>query len=127
MEELDETERGQGGFGSTSNQGSVPAQASAGIPCAFTNADVELNQEERRRLIRDKVRSREIARERGSSPSERAAPAKRLPDQAIQLWLIDTGCGHDLVSRKEISAIKQMVRTAGKTIVLHTAYGKSGC
>ena len=88
----------------------------SGVPCAFTSADVELNEKERRQVIRDKIRNHEIARERGSSPSERAAPAKKLPDQAIQLWLIDTGCGHDLVSRKEISAIKQMVRAAGQKL-----------
>ena len=57
-------------------------------------------------------------------PSERAAPANHVPEHTIHLWLIDTGCGHDLVSRKEIAAVKDMVRKAQHTIILHTANGK---
>ena len=34
---------------------------------------------------------------------------------------MDTGCGHDLVSRSEIMAVKHLIRQAGRSIVLHTA------
>ena len=76
------------------------------------------------RAIHDRIRDQEIVRERGSLPEERAAPANRHPEQVIQLWLIDTGCGHDLVSRRELAAVKDMVRKAQQTIILHTANGK---
>ena len=39
------------------------------------------------------------------------------------MWLIDTGCGHDLVGSQEIRQVKNLVRTAGKALILHTANG----
>ena len=78
-----------------------------------------------RQSLHNKIKRQEEARERDSVPAERAAATRRLPDQAIKLWLIDTGCGHDLVSRRELSAIKHMIRLAKDVIVLHTANGKA--
>ena len=63
-------------------------------------------------------------RVKGALPEERAAPDNRQAEQVIQLWLIDTGCGHDLVSRRELTAVKDMMRKAQQTIILHTANGK---
>ena len=41
-----------------------------------------------------------------------AAPCESPP--IVQMWLIDTGCGNDLVSRKEAAALKDFVRKGGE-------------
>ena len=39
------------------------------------------------------------------------APAKTA-STAVKLWLIDTGCGHDLVARRELRALRKLIREA---------------
>ena len=43
----------------------------------------------------------------------------------VKMWLIDSGCGHDLVSRAEIAGVKHLVRRASKPLVFNTADGKA--
>ena len=38
-------------------------------------------------------------------------------------WLIDTGCGHDLVGLEEVKALKRLFRAAGITVKFQTANG----
>ena len=81
----------------------------------YTSTTLELSMTEGHDLalprasLHDRIRDYEIARERGSLPQERAAPANGIAEHTIQLWLIDTGCGHDLLSRRELTAVKDMV------------------
>eukprot|EP00969_Alexandrium_andersonii_P202110 8930799-Alexandrium_andersonii.AAC.1 len=50
-----------------------------------------------------------------------AAPAKRL--SKVDLWLIDTGCGHDLVSREHANQMNRWIRRAAEPIQFSTANG----
>ena len=39
------------------------------------------------------------------------------------MWLVDTGCGYDLVSKREVALMKRFVEKAKHTITFHTANG----
>ena len=39
------------------------------------------------------------------------------------MWLVDTGCGYDLVSKREVVLMKRCVEKAKHTITFHTANG----
>ena len=39
------------------------------------------------------------------------------------MWLVDTGCGYDLVSKRETTLIKRFVSKATVPITFHTANG----
>ena len=39
------------------------------------------------------------------------APAKTA-SAAVKLWLIDTGCGHDVVARWELRSLENLIREA---------------
>ena len=41
----------------------------------------------------------------------------------VKLWLIDTGCGHDLVSRRHALQMKKFIQRASKPITFQTAGG----
>ena len=41
----------------------------------------------------------------------------------VQMWLVDTGCGYDLVSKREVALMKICVEKAKHTITFHTANG----
>ena len=58
-----------------------------------------------------------------SSPGLNAAAARVLPTDVVKLWLMDTGCGHDLVSEGEISGHRPELRLANKPMVFNTAGG----
>ena len=77
-----------------------------------------------RESLRQKIEALSSARAPGAQPVERAAPAKHRNEHVVDMWLMDTGCGHDLVSRHEIRAVKHLIRRAGRAIVLHTANDK---
>ena len=42
----------------------------------------------------------------------------------IRMWLIDTGCGHDLVARRELKGLKRLIRQAGIPLNFSTANGE---
>ena len=44
-------------------------------------------------------------------------------ESPIATWLIDTGCGHDLVGLEEIKALKRLFRAAGIPVKFQTANG----
>ena len=44
-------------------------------------------------------------------------------ESPIVSWLIDTGCGHDLVGIEEIKALKRMFKAAGIPVSFQTANG----
>ena len=39
------------------------------------------------------------------------------------MWLVDTGCGYDLVSKREVALTKRFVEKGTHTITFHTAKG----
>ena len=39
------------------------------------------------------------------------------------MWLVDTGCGYDLASKREVALMKTFVEKAKHTITFHTANG----
>ena len=39
------------------------------------------------------------------------------------MWLVNTGCGYDLVSKREVALMKRFVEKAMHTITFHTANG----
>ena len=39
------------------------------------------------------------------------------------MWLLDTGCGYDIVSKREVALMKRFVDKARHTITFHTANG----
>ena len=42
----------------------------------------------------------------------------------VKLWLIDTGCGHDLVARRELKALRRLIREAKIPLNFFTANGE---
>ena len=42
---------------------------------------------------------------------------------AVRLWLMDTGCGNDLVDRREIHALRRLIRRSNFPCTFKTANG----
>ena len=55
--------------------------------------------------------------------AERALLAK--PKSGVKLWLIDTGCGHDLIGKTELKACKALAKRAKVPIMFSTANGQT--
>ena len=43
----------------------------------------------------------------------------------VKEWLIDTGCGNDLLSKRDVASVKEYVRKAKRPVVFHTANGST--
>ncbi|MFM7985455.1 MAG: hypothetical protein ACKPKO_39685, partial [Candidatus Fonsibacter sp.] len=43
----------------------------------------------------------------------------------VREWLIDTGCGHDLLSKHEVAPYKEFVQKAKSPVVFNTANGST--
>jgi len=54
-----------------------------------------------------------------------AASCGSVPANVIKLWLMDTGCGHDLVSERDLKQHSHKCRLADKPITFNTAGGPS--
>ena len=54
-----------------------------------------------------------------------AMPAKLGRAGIVTLWLIDTGCGHDLVSMKDLGADMAHILVADRPLTFNTANGKT--
>eukprot|EP00969_Alexandrium_andersonii_P093716 4139884-Alexandrium_andersonii.AAC.1 len=52
-----------------------------------------------------------------------AVPAKQ--QHAVKMWLIDTGCGHDLVAKPHALMPKRFIRRSEKPIAFATANGNT--
>ena len=61
----------------------------------------------------------------GVSLKHPALQVGATPDSPIQQWLIDTGCGHDLVAIREVRALQAMFRKANIPIMFETPGGKT--
>ena len=48
-----------------------------------------------------------------------------MRETTITLWLVDTGCGHDLVSKADVYAVKRFLKAAPEVITFQTANGPS--
>ena len=59
----------------------------------------------------------------GPDGEANAQPAKAAGKANVDLWLVDTGCGSDLIEKSEIRNLKPFVAHAAKTITFHTANG----
>ena len=68
------------------------------------------------RRIREK-----IARMAEERAGHAAAPVKH--QEVVKLWLVDTGCGFDLVSREHARALKRWIKRASKPVQFATANG----
>ena len=55
----------------------------------------------------------------------KAQPARATGKASVELWLVDTGCGSDLIDKYEIRNLKQFVTRAVKTITFVTANGRT--
>ena len=53
----------------------------------------------------------------------KAASAESRARCAVKLWLVDTGCGNDLVDRAEVHALRKMFRLSAKPCNFKTANG----
>ena len=53
------------------------------------------------------------------------AAIRRKPSSDIKLWLFDTGCGHDLVSKRDVSHLLRRVHPAVEPLYLKTANGRT--
>ena len=51
--------------------------------------------------------------------------AKPTRKYYVKLWLVDTGCGHDLVSLKSVRELENMFKTGGSEVVFATANGST--
>ena len=54
-----------------------------------------------------------------------ALNAKGVPKSPLKYWLIDSGCGHDLVGLKEVQALQKMFKLAAMPITFVTANGET--
>jgi hypothetical protein len=73
--------------------------------------------------LKEKIRQRAQARERGATPAFKKRDFNFVKCGMVKEWLVDTGCGYDLVSQNEIGLIKRFVSKAKVPITFHTANG----
>jgi len=69
------------------------------------------------------IRQRAQARERGATPAFKKRDFNFVKCGMVKEWLVDTGCGYDLVSQRETGLIKRFVSKAKVPITFHTANG----
>ncbi|MFM7978722.1 MAG: hypothetical protein ACKPKO_05350, partial [Candidatus Fonsibacter sp.] len=43
----------------------------------------------------------------------------------IKEWLIDTGCGNDILSKRDVVSVKDYIKKAKRPVVFHTANGST--
>ena len=63
------------------------------------------------------------ARERGATLAFKKRAFNFVKCGMVKMWLVDTGCGYDLVSKRETAMIKRFVSKAKVPITFHTANG----
>ena len=63
------------------------------------------------------------ARDRGANPAFRQRNFDYVKCGTVKMWLVDSGCGYDLVSKRETAMIKHVVSKAQVPITFHTANG----
>ena len=75
------------------------------------------------KIIRVKIRDRAEAREPGANPAFHKRDLNYAKCGLVKMWLVDTGCGYDLVSMREVALMKRFVEKARHTITFRTANG----
>eukprot|EP00974_Lingulodinium_polyedra_P006260 593440-Lingulodinium_polyedra.AAC.1 len=45
------------------------------------------------------------------------------PQQTVKMWLIDSGCGHDLITKSDAQKLKRFIRRASGAVNFRTANG----
>ena len=69
------------------------------------------------------IKKQAKARERGAIPAFRQRNYDYAKCGMVKMWLVDTGCGYDLVSKREVALMKRFVNKAKHTFTFHTANG----
>ena len=70
-----------------------------------------------------KIQERVEARGPGANPAFHKRDLNYAKCGLVKMWLVDTGCGYDLVSKREVAFMKRFVEKAKRTITVHTANG----
>ena len=76
-----------------------------------------------RKRVRVKIQERAEARGLGANPAFHKRDRNYAKCGLVKMWLVDTGCGYDLVSKREVALMKRFVEKARRTIIFHTANG----
>eukprot|EP00974_Lingulodinium_polyedra_P091557 8874630-Lingulodinium_polyedra.AAC.1 len=61
---------------------------------------------------RAKLRRLEESRQKGSPRAGLSSEVSRDPEPIVKMWLMDTGCGHDLITKSDAQRMKQFIRRA---------------
>ena len=77
------------------------------------------------KVLRTKAQDEKKERAKARGPGANPASRKRNLDYAkcglVKIWPVDTRCGYDLVSKREVAVMKRFVEKAKHTITFHTA------
>ena len=63
------------------------------------------------------------ARERGANPATRKRDLGYAKCGLVKMWRVDTGCGYDLVSKREVALMRRFIGKAKHAITFYTANG----
>ena len=62
------------------------------------------------------LKKRVEAREKGATPASKKRDLDVAKCSLVKLWLIDTGCGYDLVSQRAVALMQRFINNAKRTI-----------
>ena len=93
-----------------------------GVAVAAASPQAENSVENPRKLIILSEPARSVVNGKVVEPPWYvASPA----EGTIKIWLVDTGCGHDLIGKNEVASSGGVCRPAGETLTFNTANGKT--
>ena len=69
------------------------------------------------------IPQRDQARERGATFAFKQRDLNLVKCGMVKMWLVDTGCGYDIVAKRETALIKRFVSKAKVPITFRTANG----
>ena len=73
-----------------------------------------------RNKIREHIQERVEARGLGANPAFHKRDLNYAKCGLVKMWPVDTGCGYDLVSKREVALTKRFVEKARHTQLLST-------
>ena len=77
------------------------------------------------KVLRTKIKTKTKERVKARGPGANRASRQRNLDYAkcglVKMWIVATGCGYDLVPKREVALMKRFVEKAKHTITFHTA------
>eukprot|EP00974_Lingulodinium_polyedra_P061213 5904549-Lingulodinium_polyedra.AAC.1 len=62
---------------------------------------------------------RAVRRKKRSRPASPSSPQRYNP--VVKMWLMDTGCGHDLITNSDAQQMKDFIRKASTAVNFNTA------